>query len=171
MKRLALLRHAKSSWDHADLADVDRPLNERGWKSARRMGREWNRRGIHFDLVLASPAARVRETLDGVREHFSFDAEIRFEPAIYMADTARLLELVRAIGNSIETVLLVGHNPGLERLLFTLSCDDQLGLRKRIASKFPTAAFALIEMPASDWAEIDLGTGEIVQLILAKELD
>src|SRR5437868_11057004 len=84
MKRLAILRHAKSSWDDPSLDDFDRPLNERGWKAARRMGRELEDRGMRFDLVLASMAARVRETIDGVQK-YDFAAPIRFEPQLYGA--------------------------------------------------------------------------------------
>ena len=98
MKRLTILRHAKSSWDDASRDDFDRPLNPRGWKDARRVGRELNRRSVHFDFGLASPAARVRETLDGVAEGFGeFTFEIRFEPRVYEASAATLLDLVRGL--------------------------------------------------------------------------
>ena len=83
MKRLALLRHAKSSWDEADLDDFQRPLNWRGQKAARRMGREMKQRGIAFDLMLASPATRVRETIEGVAEKCpGLDRNVRFEQSI-----------------------------------------------------------------------------------------
>ena len=97
MKRLTVLRHAKSSWDDPALDDFNRPLNERGWKAARRIGRELKQRGMQFDLVLASTAARVRETVDGVQEKYDFEAPIRFEPKIYMASVEELMELVRAL--------------------------------------------------------------------------
>ena len=171
MKRLALLRHAKSSWDDQNLDDFNRPLNERGWKAARRIGRELKRRDMRFDLVLASTAARVRETIDGVQEKYDFGAPIRFEQEIYLATSETLLSLVRDLPDSVEAPLLVGHNPGLERLLVELADDDAKGLRKRIAGKYPTGAFAVVELPAREWAEITPGTGEIVEMILPKELD
>ena len=68
MKCLTLLRHAKSSWDDPHLDDFNRPLNERGWKASRRMGRELAQRGMKVDLVSASPAERVRETIDWLME-------------------------------------------------------------------------------------------------------
>ena len=91
MKQLALLRHAKSSWDDQGLEDFNRPLNARGWKAARRIGRELKHRGMHFDVVLASTAARVRETIDGVQEKYDFGAPIQFEQRIYEASDKTFL--------------------------------------------------------------------------------
>jgi phosphohistidine phosphatase len=170
MIRLAVLRHAKSSWDEPGLNDHNRPLNDRGWKAARRMGRELKHRGLHFDFVLASTAARVRETIDGVQEKYDFDAPIRFEPRVYMADAGTLLDLVRALAGDAQSALIVGHNPSLERLVVELSHDDRRGLRHRVSEKFPTAALAVVELPAGSWAEVQPGSGEIVELILPREL-
>ena len=171
MKRLAILRHAKSSWDDPSLDDFDRPLNERGWKAARRMGRELKDRGVRFDLVLASMAARVRETIDGVQETYDFAAPVRFEPRLYGASDATLLELVRALAEEVKAPLIVGHNPGLERLIAGLTRDDRKGLRRRIAGKFPTGALALIDLPTRRWSEVERDSGELAELILPKELD
>jgi phosphohistidine phosphatase len=172
MKRLAVLRHAKSDWGDAQLDDHNRPLNERGWKAARRMGRELNHRGIKFDLVLASTAARVRETIDGMQDKYDFgSAPIQFESRMYAANEAELLSLIRDLPESVQAPLLVGHNPGLERLLKDLTRDDGRGLRARIAHKYPTAAFAIVELTADRWADVESGTGELVELILPKVLD
>ena len=170
MKRLALLRHAKSSWDDADLDDFDRPLNDRGWKAARRIGREFKHRGMRFDLVLASTAARVRETIDGVQENFEFNCPIRFDRQIYLASEELLLRLVRDLDERVERPLLVGHNPGLEQLLARLTSDDDR-LAGRGAQNLPTCAFARIELPVHRWAELQPGSGKMLELILAKELD
>lgn len=171
MKRLTILRHAKSDWGQPDTGDLDRPLNSRGWKSARRMGRELKHRQIRFDLRLASPAARVRETLDGLAEGYgAFQFAVRFEPRIYLADTATLLELIQALPDDIEAPLLVGHNPGLGRLVAELAKDDAQGLRRRVEHKFPTAALAVIELPTDRWEDVRPGSGQLVELILPKEL-
>src|SRR4051812_6548776 len=98
MKSLAILRHAKSSWEDPSVPDFNRPLNDRGWKAARGVGRELAHRNIRFDLCVASTAARVRETVDGVIEGYgSSDFEIRFEPRIYEATKATLLEIVQSL--------------------------------------------------------------------------
>ena len=168
MKRLSLLRHAKSDWGDADLDDFDRPLNDRGWKAARRMGRELKDRGIEFDLVIASPAARVRETLDGLTEKLKLNVEIHFEPRIYLASEETLIEIVRGLRESVHAPLLVGHNPGLQQLVLRLTRG---GKRDHVAQKFPTAALARIALPARKWADVAPASGEIDELILAKELD
>jgi phosphohistidine phosphatase len=171
MKRLAILRHAKSSWDDPGLDDLNRPLNERGWKAARRLGREFKQRGIRFDLVLSSTSARTRETIDGVREKYDFGAPIEFDPQLYLASKEALLERVQALGEKVKAPLIVGHNPGLEQLIGELTHDDRRGLRERVAGKFPTGALTIIEMPAKRWADVEPGSGEIVELILPKDLD
>jgi phosphohistidine phosphatase len=171
MKRLALLRHAKSSWDDAVLDDFNRPLNERGWKAARRVGRELKQRSLEFDLVLSSPAARTRETIDGLKEKYDFAAPIEFDPRLYGASERVLLEIVRRLDEKVRAPLIVGHNPGLEQLVAGLTRDDRRGLRHRIEGKFPTAALAIVELPAKRWAEVEPASGELVELILPRELD
>src|SRR6476469_1278811 len=101
MKRLAIVRHAKSSWDDPGLDDFNRPLNERGWKAARRLGRELVTREMTFDLVLSSTSARTRETIDGIKRHYTFNAPIEFEQVIYLASEATLLALVRSLDESV----------------------------------------------------------------------
>jgi len=171
MKSLAILRHAKSSWDEPQTADFDRPLNDRGLKAARRMGRELKKRGVEFDLVLASTAVRVRETLEGVQEKLGSDATICFERDIYLASEEALVEIVRGIPETAHAPLLVGHNPGLQQLIVALTRDDSNGLRKRVEAKLATAALVRIELPAEKWSEVEPGSGIIVELIVPKELD
>ena len=171
MKQLTVLRHAKSSWDDPALEDFNRPLNERGWKAARRIGREMKQRGMRFDVVLASTAARVRETIDGVQEEYNFGAPIQFEQRIYAATEQTLLELVGALPETVRSALVVGHNPGLERLIIQLTDEDKHGFRDRVAGKFPTASLATIELPDERWRDIEKGSGKIVELIFPKELD
>jgi phosphohistidine phosphatase len=171
VKRLAILRHAKSSWDDAQLADGDRPLNERGWKAARRMGRELKQRAASFDMVLASPAARVTETIEGVQEELKLEAAICFERDIYLASHETLLEMVRGLPESVHAPLLVGHNPGLQQLIVALTRDDPKGLRAKVEQKLPTAAFVRIDLPVEQWSNVEPATGTIAELIVPKELD
>ena len=109
MKTLTILRHAKSSWDDSRLSDFERPLNDRGTKAARRMGEELKRRGMRFDHVLASPAVRVRETLDGVTGGCGADFDVAVDERIYMATVGELLAIIRAIPDDSKRPLLVGH--------------------------------------------------------------
>ena len=169
MKRLTIMRHAKSSWDDPKLGDFDRPLNPRGRKAARRVGNELKRRKIKFDFGLASPAARVRETIDGFIEGYGQpDFEIRFEPKIYEASVSTLLELVRGLPEAVSSAFLIGHNPGLERLLVDLAQDGEC--RDLVAEKFPTAALARLELPVQHWKDVQPGSAKIAELMVPKKL-
>ncbi len=167
MTVLSLLRHAKSSWDDSTARDFDRPLNDRGRRAAKRMGEELRHREIRFDHVLASPAARVRQTLDVLAQGYGALPELQFDDRVYAATERTLLALVQALPGEAHAPLIVGHNPGLHRLLLTLIGGDE-----RVTEKFPTAAFAMVELPAAvRWPEVVPGTGRLQALIVPRDLD
>jgi phosphohistidine phosphatase len=168
---LAVLRHAKSSWAEAGMDDFDRPLNERGRAAARRIGQELKRRGVRFDHVIASPAIRVRETLDQLANGYGGSFDVLFDQQVYGAPADSLLELIRRIPAEVHAPLLVGHNPGLQQLILELASDDPDGLRSRVRNGFPTAAVAVVELPAVRWSEVRPKSGVIRELILPSELD
>ena len=169
MKSLTVLRHAKSNWDDP-VADFDRQLNERGRKAAVAVGEELKRRGTKFDCVIASPAKRVRETLDQLGKGYGEPLDVHFDERIYLASEDNLLDLVRGIPDDVGSALIVGHNPGLHRLALLLIRDEG-ELRQRIADKYPTAAAATVELAADRWTEIEPGSGELSALILPRDLD
>jgi phosphohistidine phosphatase len=171
MTILTVLRHAKSSWDQQGLDDFDRPLNDRGRKAARRIGRELKHRHVRFDRVFASSAIRVRETLDELAKGYDRNLDVSFDDRIYAADVETLIDIVQGIPDEVHAPLLVGHNPGLQELLVRLTRDDDGGLRSKVAAKYPTAAVAIVTLPAPRWEEVAPGSGEIRELILPRELD
>ncbi|HEX8466532.1 MAG TPA: histidine phosphatase family protein [Allosphingosinicella sp.] len=170
MKTLTLLRHAKSGWDDPVGRDFDRPLNPRGRRAARTVGREMKAQGLAFDLVLASPARRVIETLEEVAIGFGV-IQPQFEQRLYLASTATLLEIVRATPDEVERLLLVGHNPGLEELALCLSQADDFGLRGEVEVKYPTGTVAEIGLDAEHWTEVDERSGRLVRFIRPRDLD
>ena len=171
MTILTVLRHAKSSWDQHGLDDFDRPLNERGRKAAKRVGRELKQRNIRFDQVIASPAVRVRETLDELAKGYDKHLNVHFDERIYGAAVETLLDVVQGIPDEVHAPLLVGHNPGLQELLLKLAHEDDAGLRRKLAAKYPTAAVAVVTLAAPRWEEVAPDSGEIRELILPRELD
>lgn len=171
MTVLSILRHAKSSWDDPALGDFDRPLNHRGRHAAERVGRELKLRGVHFDHVLASPAARVRETLERLERGYGALPPVTFDQALYAASGAALLDRVRGLSGEVQAPLLVGHNPGMHALLLALTVDDEDGLRERVRDKYPTGAFAMMILPAVRWDEVAPASGQIRELILPRDLD
>jgi phosphohistidine phosphatase len=170
MTILSIMRHAKSSWDQPGVEDFARPLNDRGRKAARRVGHELKHRHVRFDHVLASPAARVRETLLELADGYGELPAIAFDERLYGAGIGTLLDVLRSVPAQVHSPLLVGHNPGLHELVLTLTQGGG-DLRRQVAAKFPTAAVAIITSPAERWDELEPGSGEIVELILPREVD
>ena len=169
MKRLTLLRHAKSSWSDPVLRDFDRPLNARGRRAARAMGREMRERGLAFDRVLASPAARVVETLRDVGETYGHELHPEYDRRIYLASVEVLLELIHGTEDEASDLLIVGHNPGLERLALVLS---QAGaLRSEIEVKYPTGTLVQIAFPVDSWADVAADGGTIACFTRPRDLD
>lgn len=156
MKSLTLLRHAKSQQDSPDGSDIARSLNERGRADAARIGEEIRTLGLGYGLVLASPAQRVVETLEGVG-----GLSASFDDRIYNASTNELLRIVQEADDSVERLMLVGHNPGFERLAGQLTHS---------ALDFPTGALVEIELPIDDWRDAGEGGGRLVRFLRPKEL-
>ena len=168
MKRLGLLRHAKSEWDDLGVRDFDRGLNARGHKGAALMGRHILSHGPAWDLVLASPAERVKRTIGAS----GIEAPIAWEPGAYLADAATLLGLVQHLPERAGDVLIVGHNPGLQELLLALvSPGLEDPLFDEAAEKFPTAAYAVLELPIERWADCTPGRGRLVHFARPRDLD
>lgn len=161
MKTLHLLRHAKSSWKDPALADFDRPLNGRGREAAPLVGQFILKKKIRPDLILSSTAERARQTAALIIESAELAPELRFDERIYDADAARLLDVVSQIDESFGVALLVGHNPGMEDLLETLTGEKQ---------EMPTAALARIILDVEKWSKARERTGRLDWLVRAKEL-
>jgi phosphohistidine phosphatase len=170
MKILTLLRHAKSAWDDPVQRDYDRPLNPRGRRAARTVGREMKALGLSFDSVIASPARRVRETLDEVAAVFG-DMSPRFDERLYLASARTLLNVAHEGPDAVERLMLVGHNPGLEELALRLAAPGAGPLRDEVELKYPTGTLAQIELPAARWSEVREGTGRLVRFIRPRDLD
>jgi phosphohistidine phosphatase len=161
MKTLFLLRHAKSSWQNEGQPDSERPLNERGKRAAPLIGKFMRQQKMRPDLILCSPAERARQTIALVGAAAAFKAELRYDERIYAATAARLFAVVSQIDESACRVLIVGHNPGLEELLESLTGEIQ---------HMPTAALAHLTLGVEKWADAGEQSGELVRLVKPKEL-
>jgi len=172
MKTLGLFRHAKSDWHDARLRDFDRPLNPRGRSGALLMGRHILDHGIKWRRIIASPAVRVTQTIELAAEAAGQTPPLNWDRRIYLASSPTLVELLRELDSDPETVLMVGHNPGLEDLIFDLVPDDGSSpLRDMVEEKFPTAAFAVLELDIPNWREIRDGCARLVHLMRPRDLD
>jgi len=166
-RRLLLLRHAKSAWDSDAATDFDRPLAKRGRKDAPRIGHWLREQGLVPDLVVSSPAQRARETtLHACKAMGVKEARIRWEPRVYAADPATLLAVLGDYTESPASIMLVGHNPGLELLLEHLCAnlpDTEDG------KLLPTAAVAVLDMP-QQWRELEAGSATLHSLTRPRNL-
>ena len=169
MRTLYVVRHAKSDWGEVSLRDFGRPLNGRGWKAAKTMGREMRERGLTPDLVLLSPSARTTETLARLEEGFGARFEKVEERSIYLAETETLLDLVRNAPATADHLMVVGHNPGMHELVLALAKGPQ-DLREEAAVKFPTGALAEISFDVGDWSEVTAGSGCIRSFLKPRDL-
>ncbi|HEY8412791.1 MAG TPA: histidine phosphatase family protein [Pyrinomonadaceae bacterium] len=161
MKTLFLLRHAKSSRKDQSLPDFERPLNGRGKQAAEKIGRYLKRELIVPELVLSSPAARARETIERVAKAAKWSVEVRFDQRIYEAGGLRLLEVISQIENERKAVLLVGHNPGIEELLMLLAGESK---------KVPTGALMKLELKSSKWTTAADKRAKLAWLIKPRKL-
>jgi phosphohistidine phosphatase len=147
MRRLTLLRHAKSSWEDPELDDFDRPLNPRGLRNLPDMGRRLARRDDRPGLIVASPALRAITTARGIAREIGYrDNRIVEIPDLYLAGPDRILSIVRHLDDAHPHAMLVGHNPGFTDFANTL--DDI-----RI-DNMPTAAMLCVDFPQDRWADV-----------------
>ncbi len=171
MRRLLLIRHAKSSWEHYPrVDDFERALAPRGRQAAPSMGRYLLEHGLVPDQVLCSPARRAAETWEHIAPELGGVVPVEFEPDLYGASPTAILRLVQSQPVEHGTVLVVGHNPGLEETALALSGSGPRELIRQMELKYPTGALAEIEFEGDVWGEIDWGLGRLERFIRPKDL-
>lgn len=162
MKSLLVLRHAKSDWDDPEIADQDRPLNKRGRRDAARMGRLLKDEHLLPDLIITSTAKRARETVEGVVDESGYVGAVVTKAVFYLASPATYLRVLREVSDNPSRVMVVGHNPGLEELVQSLTGTS---------TTIPTATLAEISLGLSEWSELGEDTrGDLVALWRPREL-
>ncbi len=172
LRQLLLLRHAKSSWDDANLSDHARPLNNRGRRSAAAMRAAMLNLGISPDVVLVSSARRTLQTLEALEP---WDDTPLVEPmdALYLAPGPQLFEVLRGVAETARSIMLIGHNPGLHELALSLVGDIDLALSnadiRRLAEGFPTGALAEFTI-AGSWASLAPGGGHLSRFLVPRDL-
>ena len=168
MKILGLLRHAKSEWDDMAKRDFDRGLNDRGRRGAALIGEHIVKHNIKWDRLVASPAVRVKETL----EEGLPALEPIYDQALYLASSDTIIEIAQAHAGDAETVMISGHNPGLQETILELVAPARENdLFREACIKFPTATFAVLECRIDDWSELRPRCAELVHMARPRDLD
>jgi phosphohistidine phosphatase len=170
-KQLVLLRHAKSSWDDPFIEDFDRPLAKRGRKAAERLTVWLKQHRVRPDLILCSPSARTRETLALIGGAFGTKVDTAFEKALYLAEPHELLARIRAVGDAVQCVMVIGHNPGMQELALALLGPRARKDRAVLTEKFPTAAVARFTVPVARWADLQPGGATLLDFVKPVDLD
>ena len=169
MKRLILLRHAKSAWGDPDLDDHDRPLNQRGRLAAPLMGAWLTERGFVPDVVLCSSSVRTVETWARARPAIPGAPDAAVDARLYHADPATMLAAIHAAPPEANTLLLIGHQPGIGALTRRLAAPDTPATCTRAYQKFPTAACAVMDFDADDWTAVTWGAGRFHSFAVPRE--
>ncbi|MDQ3220184.1 MAG: histidine phosphatase family protein [Acidobacteriota bacterium] len=160
MKKLFILRHAKSSWNDPGLADFDRPLNDRGLNAAPFIGEIIAKRRLLPDIILSSPAKRAMQTATLVKEAAGSNAVIKYDDRIYEASPQALRQVISEIDESSQFVMIVGHNPGIESFVKFLSNSTE---------RMPTAALAVLSLDIGAWKDVSPGCCTLEVVIRPKE--
>ncbi|WP_193180797.1 SixA phosphatase family protein [Nisaea sediminum] len=169
-RSLILLRHAKSSWDQPDLNDFDRPLSKRGERAALVVGKFLEQERVRPDLVLCSEARRTMQTWEVIRPFLPRRTALETTASIYEAGLDQLFKALTDFGGAAKTLLMIGHNPGFERLALAL-CQGQGGEDQlRLQDKFPTCALAFIDLDIEEWSACAPGAGTLTCFVTPKDL-
>ncbi|MBV8914948.1 MAG: histidine phosphatase family protein [Acetobacteraceae bacterium] len=172
MRQLLLLRHGKSSWQDKELPDHSRPLNARGRAAAASMRKVMEDLGLAPDLVLVSSALRTRQTLEAL-EPWADTPLVEPMDSLYLADAPTLLRALRGVKETVRSVLLIGHNPGLHDLAVRLVGAHAMTYAnpdlRRLATGYPSGALAEFTVPGL-WRTLDDGGGRLVRFICPRDL-
>ncbi|MFJ8157527.1 SixA phosphatase family protein [Streptomyces sp. NPDC094468] len=167
LRRLVVLRHAKSAWPEG-VPDRLRPLAARGRRDAPAAGRALADSDCLPDLVVCSTAVRTRQTWELVSGQWGTPPPVRLDGRVYAAGVPELLEVVREIPSEVETLLLVGHNPGLEELVLELAGDGLDDTLEQVRKKFPTSAIAVLAWHGRAWTALEPGAALLTEVIVPR---
>ncbi|MFE9432794.1 SixA phosphatase family protein [Streptomyces sp. NPDC006640] len=166
-RRLVLLRHAKSAYP-AGVPDHERPLAPRGLRDAPAAGRALAEADWIPDLALCSTAVRARRTWELAADQWGTPPPVRVDERLYAADVPELLEAVREVPERVRTLLLIGHNPGLEELILTLAGDGFDDTLDQVRTKYPTSAVAVLVWHGAGWHELAPGTALLTDVAVPR---
>ncbi|HEY4920990.1 MAG TPA: histidine phosphatase family protein [Xanthobacteraceae bacterium] len=171
MRRLLLLRHAKSSWAEPGASDHERPLNRRGQEAAPRIGAYLARHKLVPDCVLCSTARRARETWELVAAAVSAASAATYVERLYDAAPRTLLDLFRHAEPAAKSVLAVGHNPGLQEVATQLIAAGDLDDRERLREKLPTGGLVVIDFAIEEWTKLHTRSGRLERFVVPRMLE
>ncbi len=170
MRRIYLLRHAKSSSDKTDIADFQRPLAPRGMRAVNELCVHMEETAVRPALVVCSGAVRARQTMAGIETALG-DAEVVVEDALYLLGTTGLLDRLRRVDAGVRSVMLVGHNPGMHELAVALMGRGDAALADRLRGALPTGALVTLDWDdTGGWRDLAPGMCDLYGFVCPKDL-
>lgn len=170
MRRLILLRHAKSDRGNPSLPDLARPLNQRGQDAATRIGAYMAKHELLPDFGICSIAERTRQTWELVAQAFAKPCAVTFEKRLYNADDDKILAVIQETPAEVHTVMVVGHNPGMQDIALSLLAAGNIDQRANLLQKFPTGGLVVIDFAVDDWASVHARSGRLDRFITPRRL-
>jgi phosphohistidine phosphatase len=170
MKKLFLLRHAKSDYPNNVNDDHARPLNKRGEADCRKIARYLKENNISPQAILASDATRTTSTINNLLRETASATQVQFLSKLYLATPGEILKEVAKIDNSLQSAMIVAHNPGIEQLARILIKDGKPESLAKIRIKYPTCALTCLELDTDSWSRIDPQSGYLANFITPKML-
>lgn len=171
MRRLLLLRHAKSSWSQPGASDHERPLNRRGQEAAPRIGAYLGRHKLVPEVVLCSTAKRTRETWDLVAAGMRAAPAATYVERLYDAGLRTLVDIFRQADPAAKSVLVIGHNPGLHEVATDLIAAGDLDDRERLREKLPTGGLVVIDFAITEWSKLHTRSGRLERFVVPRMLE
>ncbi len=160
MKKLYIIRHAKSNWNDSGLSDFERPLNKRGEKDAPFMAKKLKEKGVSADIIISSPAIRAKTTAVIIAKELLLSKKIVYDENIYEASSDILFEIIKNIDNTHNSAILFGHNPGLNMLMDSLV---------NVYDNIPTCGVVEIEFKCEKWSEISALNSKLISFNYPKK--
>lgn len=170
MRRLILLRHAKSDWSAPGTPDRERVLSQRGTKAARLIGRYLAEHELVPAHAIVSTAERTRQTWQLLGEAVTAPPSVVFDDRIYEAAPADILAAIADVPKAAATLIVVGHNPGLQSLALMLAGAGNNKARKALVEKYPTGGIAVIDFDLPDWSAVSPGSGRLERFVTPRAI-
>ncbi len=173
MKTIYLLRHAKSGWSESNTEDINRPLNEQGRQNAVQIGHHILNQKIQPDLILCSVATRAQETLSYIRPFFPEYQAIQTKETLYLAASETLLEHLMTLEETMNSVLILAHNPGLHELAIKLGGRENFGtseILNQVMQRYPSGALTTVQNTSERWINLNQSESTLIDFICPSDL-
>lgn len=171
MKKLYLLRHAKAEPGSKVVGDSDRTLSARGREACAAMGVYMKKKSYAPALVLCSPSARTRQTLELVAQAAGVKPKHTFEDMLYLATAEEILRVAQNVEGEPDSLMIVGHNPGMHHVALLLAAPGRTQSRLELELKYPTGALAVLEMKCACWRDLGVGKGTLLDFVTPESVE